>query len=191
MNHFVSINPFPNKPWFLHVCSTSLLKTLWEKEKLLVKSSFSFSHSVFLHVWILFCCFHQIWNCRLQTLSVWKSLKFVVWERVKLGRTRLINYLYACILKVKMKIEHSKQVLMQVAFTMQIHGQVESKLSNKMSMGSTFHGLHSWQKWPNRRQLVHKNTIFTEKLKNQEGHDGPVSLHWLIPEIHYITWELV
>ena len=40
-------NPFPNKPWFLRVCSTSLLKTLREKEKLLVMSNFSFSHSVF------------------------------------------------------------------------------------------------------------------------------------------------
>ena len=40
-------NLFPNKPWVLHVCSTSLLKTLWEKKKLLVKSNFSFSHSVF------------------------------------------------------------------------------------------------------------------------------------------------
>ena len=40
-------NHFPNKPWFLRVCSTSLLKTLWEKEKLLVTSNFSFSHSVF------------------------------------------------------------------------------------------------------------------------------------------------
>ena len=40
-------NPFPNKPWFLRVCSTSLLKTLWEKEKLLVTSNFSFSHRVF------------------------------------------------------------------------------------------------------------------------------------------------
>ena len=29
------VNPFPNKPWFLRVCSTSLLKTLWEKENLL------------------------------------------------------------------------------------------------------------------------------------------------------------
>ena len=37
----------PNKPWFLHVCSTSLLKTLGEKEKLLVTSNFSFSNSVF------------------------------------------------------------------------------------------------------------------------------------------------
>ena len=41
-------NPFPNKPWFLRVCSTGLLKTLWEKEKLLATSNFSFSHSVFL-----------------------------------------------------------------------------------------------------------------------------------------------
>ena len=41
------LSPFPNKPWFLRVCSTSLLKTLWEKEKLLVTSSFSFSRSVF------------------------------------------------------------------------------------------------------------------------------------------------
>ena len=40
-------NPFPNKPWFLRVCSTSLLKTLWEKEKLLATSNFSFSLSVF------------------------------------------------------------------------------------------------------------------------------------------------
>ena len=40
-------NPFPNKPWLLRVCSTSLLKTLWEKEKLLVTSNFSFSRSVF------------------------------------------------------------------------------------------------------------------------------------------------
>ena len=39
--------PFPNKPWFLLVCSTGLLKTLWKKEKLLVTNNFSFSHSVF------------------------------------------------------------------------------------------------------------------------------------------------
>ena len=41
------LNPFPNKPLFLHVCSTGLLKTLWEKEELLVMSIFCFSHSVF------------------------------------------------------------------------------------------------------------------------------------------------
>ena len=41
------IDSFLNKPLFLRVCSTSLLKTLWEKENLLVTSKFSFSHSVF------------------------------------------------------------------------------------------------------------------------------------------------
>ena len=41
------IIPFPNKPCFLRVCSTSLLKILWEKVKLLVTSNFTFSHSVF------------------------------------------------------------------------------------------------------------------------------------------------
>ena len=47
--HLVSITfyPFPNKPWFLCICNTSLLKTLWEKEKLLITSNFSFSHTVF------------------------------------------------------------------------------------------------------------------------------------------------
>ena len=41
------VNPFPNKPLFLRVCSTRFLKTLWGNRKLLVTSNFSFSHSVF------------------------------------------------------------------------------------------------------------------------------------------------
>ena len=41
------ITLFRNKLLFLQVCYTSLLKTLREKEKLLVTSNFSFSHSVF------------------------------------------------------------------------------------------------------------------------------------------------
>ena len=36
----------------------------------------------FLPIWRTFYHFRQIW--RLQTLSIWKSLKFAVWERVKL-----------------------------------------------------------------------------------------------------------
>ena len=39
--------PFPHEPLFLRVRSKSLLKTLWEKEKLLVTSKFSSSHRVF------------------------------------------------------------------------------------------------------------------------------------------------
>ena len=41
------VHSFPNKPWFLGVCSTSLLKTVLEKEKLLITSNFSFCHIVF------------------------------------------------------------------------------------------------------------------------------------------------
>ena len=41
------INTFPHKPWFLRICSTNLLKTLWKKEKLLAMINFSFSHNVF------------------------------------------------------------------------------------------------------------------------------------------------
>ena len=36
------VNAFPNKPWFLHVCSTSLLKTLSEKEQLLLRAILPF-----------------------------------------------------------------------------------------------------------------------------------------------------
>ena len=41
------LKPLLKKPLFLHVYNTSFLKTLWEKEKLLIKSNFSISHSVF------------------------------------------------------------------------------------------------------------------------------------------------
>ena len=51
------LNPFPNKPWFLRVCSTNLLKTPWEEEKLLVTSNFSFSHGVFYPIWRTFLQF--------------------------------------------------------------------------------------------------------------------------------------
>ena len=52
-------NPFPNKSWFLRVCRTILLKTQREKEKLLVMSNFSFSHSVFY----LFGVLSAIFKC--------------------------------------------------------------------------------------------------------------------------------
>ena len=90
---FSQNNPFPNKSWLLCVCITRLLKTLWEKEKLLVTSNFSFFPQCFLPVWRTVSHFHQIWNCCLQTLSVWKSLKFVVWKRVKGTSRQWINSL--------------------------------------------------------------------------------------------------
>ena len=46
-----SFNPF------LRVCYTNLLKTLWEKEKLLITSNLSFSHSVLYPFRELFAIF--------------------------------------------------------------------------------------------------------------------------------------
>ena len=57
---FLCFNSFPNKPWFSHVYSTRLLKTLWEKEKLLVTSKFLLFPQRFLLIWKTFCSFHQI-----------------------------------------------------------------------------------------------------------------------------------
>ena len=68
---FVSdVNLFPNKPWFLCVCSTSLLKTLWEKEKLLIMSNFSFSYSVFYPFWELSAIFIKLKNVAWNSFSL-------------------------------------------------------------------------------------------------------------------------
>ena len=87
------VNPVPNKPWFLHVCSKSLLKTLWEKEKFLITSNFFFSHSVFYSFGEL-CHFHQ--NLKLSSAN---SLNFVesetvVCERVKGSINYFVNNLF-------------------------------------------------------------------------------------------------
>ena len=65
------LNPFPSKPLFFRVCSASLLN-----------EQFLLFPQCFVPFWRTICHFHYYNNCRLQTLSVWKSLKFVVWERV-------------------------------------------------------------------------------------------------------------
>ena len=75
------LNPFPNKPCFLRVCSTSPLKTLREKKKLLVMSNLFFSHSVFYPFIEISAIFikHEIVVCKLfqfgpvQNLSLGKG----------------------------------------------------------------------------------------------------------------------
>ena len=92
-----SLNPFPNKPWFLHVCSTSLLKTLWEKEKLLVRSNFSFSHSVFYPFGELSSntIKFKIIVCKLFQFGSLQNI--VVWERV---RTVFSKGLFSKVIKI-------------------------------------------------------------------------------------------
>ena len=73
------IIPFPNKLWFLRVCNRSLLKTLGKEE---INEQFLLFPECFLSILRAFCYFYEIRNCCLQTLSIRKSLEFVVWERV-------------------------------------------------------------------------------------------------------------
>ena len=75
-------NPFPNKPWVLHVSSTSLLKTLCQKEKLLVTiSPFPSVFYIFGELSAIFIEF-KIVVCKLFQFG--PSKKFVVWEKIKL-----------------------------------------------------------------------------------------------------------
>ena len=75
----VFFHPFPNKPLFS--CSTSQLKTLQEKEKLLLTSNFSFSRSAFYPFGGLPAIFikYEFVICK---LFQFESLK-LVWERVE------------------------------------------------------------------------------------------------------------
>ena len=59
---------FPNKPLFLRVCSTNLLKTLWKKGEIARNEQFLLFPPCFLPFWRTFCHFHQISTCRLQIL---------------------------------------------------------------------------------------------------------------------------
>ena len=48
--NFGQVEPFPKQALVFRVCSSSLLKMLFEKDKLLVTSTFSFSRSVYTHL---------------------------------------------------------------------------------------------------------------------------------------------
>ena len=72
--------PGPNRA---HVSSTSLLKTVLKGE-IARNEQFLVFQLCFLLFLRTFCHFIKLKNCRLQAVSDWKSLKFVVWEQVNL-----------------------------------------------------------------------------------------------------------
>ena len=53
------VNTFPNKPWFLRVCSTSLLKNTEGKGEIARNEQFLLFPQCFLPIWRTFCHFHQ------------------------------------------------------------------------------------------------------------------------------------
>ena len=72
LTHSHTMTPFdaPEKQAFWKHCG---------KGEIARNEQFLLFPQCFLPIWITFCHFRQLWNCRLQSLSVWKSLKFVVW----------------------------------------------------------------------------------------------------------------
>ena len=75
---------FPKQAqWFLRFCNINLLKRLGKAE-IARYAQFLLFPQCFLPVSRIFCHFRHILNCHLQTLSVWNSLKFVIWERYSL-----------------------------------------------------------------------------------------------------------
>ena len=79
---FLPCIPFPDKPWFLRVCSTSFLENTVGKGKIVHNEQFLLFPQCLLSSRRTLHHFHQTENCRLQTLSIWTGLKFCCWERV-------------------------------------------------------------------------------------------------------------
>ena len=61
----------------------------------------------FLPIWRTSCHFYQIWNGHLQTLSVWKRLKFIKWERVKMSSANAFKLDWPNILSFGKGLTHS------------------------------------------------------------------------------------
>ena len=76
------INPFPNNLCFFMCLQYKSFENAVGKGEIARNEQFLLFPQCFLPVWITFVHFDQNKNCCLQTLSVWKNLKFVVWERV-------------------------------------------------------------------------------------------------------------
>ena len=56
------LKPIPNKPWFLRVCSSSLLKTLWEKKKIPEMELGAFNLSQTSPGFYFFCSSSLLWE---------------------------------------------------------------------------------------------------------------------------------
>ena len=80
---YESLNPFQTSPAFYVSQYKSVSKALWEKEKLLVTSNFSFSYSVFNPFGELSGNYMKFTIAVCKFLSFRKSVQFVVSVRVK------------------------------------------------------------------------------------------------------------
>ena len=125
------LNPFPNKPWFLLVCHTNLLLTLWEKEKLLIMSNFSFSDIVFYHFGELFTIFIKA------NVVVYKLFQFRRAENLLFGKDLTLSQtspgFYVSAEKVFLKTLREKEKLLLTVWRALCHFSTNLKLSSANS----------------------------------------------------------
>ena len=76
---------FPNKPWFLHVCSRSLFKNTVEKEKIVRNEQFLLFPKCFLPVWRILC--HFLLNLELSSAKsfILEESKICLLERLNIS----------------------------------------------------------------------------------------------------------
>ena len=83
MAYFITLfQPFPKQALVFKCLQHKSLENTVGKGEIACDQQFLLFQQCFLPVWRTLFHFHQIYNCRLQTFSVRKSLKFVVWGRV-------------------------------------------------------------------------------------------------------------
>ena len=80
----MSLYPFPKQALHFTCPQYMSFENSVSKGEIACDEQFLLYPQYFLPFWRNFCHFHQIQNCHLQTPSVWKSPKFVAWERVKM-----------------------------------------------------------------------------------------------------------
>ena len=76
----ICISTFPNQPWLFTWLQYQSFENTVGKWEIGCNEQFLLFPWCFLSSWRIVCLFHQIWNCYLQTLSVWMIVKFTVWE---------------------------------------------------------------------------------------------------------------
>ena len=78
---FYELKPFPKQALVFTCLQYKSLENTVGKGEIARNEQFLLFPQCFLSIRRTFCHFQQTLNCRLQTLSIWKSLKFVIWER--------------------------------------------------------------------------------------------------------------
>ena len=87
----IGLKPFPKQALVFMGLQYKSFENTEGKGEIARNKQFLIFPQCFLPILRTFYHFHQVWNCRLLTPSLWKCLKFVVWERVNPNNTSFIQ----------------------------------------------------------------------------------------------------